>query len=72
VTPTTSNERESLLLASWRGWLAWDLRVLSLNPLSAELTPGGVDSACHLFEVGEMSTSLLVWGHSISGMVAPQ
>ena len=35
--------------------------------LAAELTPGGVNSACHLFEVGEMSTSTLVEGHIISG-----
>ena len=25
-----------------------------------ELTPGGVDSACHRCEIGEMSTSVLV------------
>ena len=28
--------------------------------LAIELTPGGVDSACHLSEVGEMSTSVQV------------
>ena len=33
------------------------------EPLSAiELTPGGVHSACHPSEVGEMSTSVLVIG----------
>ena len=35
--------------------------------MAAELTPGGVDSACPPSEVGEMSTSVLVKGHSISG-----
>ena len=34
---------------------------------AAELTPGGVDPACHPSEVGKMSTSILVEGHSISG-----
>ena len=29
------------------------------SPLAVELTPGGVDSACHPSEVGKMSTSLL-------------
>ena len=33
---------------------AWDLQVLSLSPLAIELTPGGVDLACHPSEVGEM------------------
>ena len=33
---------------------------LEFEPLSVvELTPGGVDSASHLFEVSKMSTSLL-------------
>ena len=33
------------------------------EPLTAvELTPGGVDSACHPSKVGEMSTSVLVIG----------
>ena len=40
--------------------------------LAAELTPGGVDSACHSSEVGEMSTSVLVEGHSISDIVVTQ
>ena len=35
--------------------------------MAAELTPGGVDSACHPSEVSEMSTSVLVEGHGISG-----
>ena len=35
---------------------------------ATELTPDGVDSACHPSEVGEMSTSVLVEGHSISGV----
>ena len=35
-------------------------------PLAAELTPDGVDSACHPSEVSEMSTSVRVEGHSIS------
>ena len=35
--------------------------------MATELTPGGVDSAGHPSEVGEMSTSILVEGHSISG-----
>ena len=35
--------------------------------MAAELTPGGVDTACHPSEVSEMSTSALVEGHSISG-----
>ena len=35
--------------------------------MGAELIPGGVDSTSHPFEVGEMSTSGLVEGHSISG-----
>ena len=39
---------------------------------AAELTPGGIDSACHPSEVGEMSTCVLVSGHSISGVVVPQ
>ena len=30
--------------------------------LVVELTPGGVDSACHPSEVGEMSTGVLVTG----------
>ena len=30
------------------------------SPLADELTPGGVDSACHPSEVGKMSASLLV------------
>ena len=38
--------------------------------MAAELTLGGVDSACHPSEVGEMSTSVLVEGHSISGTAA--
>ena len=29
-------------------------------PLSVELIPGGVDSACHPSEVGKMSASMLV------------
>ena len=29
--------------------------------LAAELTPGGVDSACHPSEVGYMSTSVSVY-----------
>ena len=29
--------------------------------LAVELVPGGVDSACHPFEVGKMSVSLLVY-----------
>uniref|UniRef100_UPI00358FA7FF homeobox protein Hox-A13b-like n=1 Tax=Myxine glutinosa TaxID=7769 RepID=UPI00358FA7FF len=41
-------------------------KVLSLNPI--ELTPGGVDSACHPSEVGRMSTSyLVIERHCISG-----
>ena len=32
----------SLLLAQWFGWLAWDLRVLSLSSCCIELTPGEV------------------------------
>ena len=40
--------------------------------MAAELTPGGVDSACHPPEVGEMSTSVLVEGHSISGTAVLQ
>ena len=40
--------------------------------LAAELTPGGVDSACLLSEVSEMSTSVLVEGHSISGTAVLQ
>ena len=39
--------------------------------MDAELTPGGVDSACHPSKIGEMSTSVLVEGHSIIGIVAP-
>jgi len=39
--------------------------------LAAELTLGGVDSACHPSQVSEMSYSVLVLGHSISGIVAP-
>ena len=54
----------SLVLASWLGWLAWDPRVPSSSPVAAELTPGGVDSACHPSEVGEMGTSALLEGHS--------
>ena len=46
------------------------VRVAGLGPLAPEfellitieLTPGGVDSACHPSEVGEMSTSALVLG----------
>ena len=34
-----------------------------------ESTQGGVDSACHPYDVGEMSTSVLVEGHSISDTV---
>jgi len=30
------------------------------SPFSVELIPGGADSACHPFEVGKMSASLLV------------
>ena len=43
------------------------------EPLPAvELTPGGVDSACHRSEVSEMSTSVLVIiGPCISGTAAP-
>ena len=40
--------------------------------MSAELTPGGVDSARHPSEVGEMSASVLVEGHSVNGIVVPQ
>ena len=35
--------------------------------MTAELTPGGVDSVCHPSEGSEMSTSVLVDGNSISG-----
>ena len=48
-------------LGSWGGWLGilgswvWALLV-------TELTPGGVDSACHHSKVGEMSTSVPVIG----------
>ena len=38
--------------------------------MAAELKPGGVDSACHPSEVGEMSTAVLVEGRSISGTAA--
>ena len=38
--------------------------------MANELTPGGVASACHPSEVGKMSTSVLVEGHSISGTSA--
>ena len=38
--------------------------------MAAELTPGGVDSACRPAEVGEISTSVLLEGYSISGTVA--
>ena len=48
------------MLALRLEWLACDLWVLSLNPVTVELTPGGVDSACHPSEVGEMGTSVLV------------
>ena len=40
--------------------------------MAAELTPGGVDSACHPSEVSEMSSSGLVEEHSISGIVVLQ
>ena len=40
--------------------------------MEAELTPGEVDSARHPSEVGEMSSSVLVEGHSISGIAALQ
>ena len=59
------------MLAHWLEWLAWDLRILSYRLLVTELTPGGVDSACHPAEVGEMSISVLLQGHSISGTVTP-
>jgi len=48
----------SLVLALRLRWLTWDARVLRCT----ELTPGGVDSACHPSEVGKMSTSVLVIG----------
>ena len=38
--------------------------------MTGELTPGGVDSTYHASEVGEMSTSVLVEGHSNSGTAA--
>ena len=38
--------------------------------MAAELAPGGIDSAYHSSEVGEMSTGALVEGHSISGTAA--
>ena len=38
--------------------------------MAAKLTPGGVDSDCYPSEVGEMHTSVLVEGHSISGIAA--
>ena len=38
---------------------------------AVELIPGGVDSACHPSEVGEMSASLWVTGHCISGTATP-
>ena len=57
------NKDKSLLLAEQLGWLARDLRVLSLSPcFPLELTPGGVDSACYPSDVGEISTSLLGTG----------
>ena len=31
------------------------------SPTAVELIPGGIDSACHPSEVGEMSASLLVY-----------
>ena len=48
------------------GWLK-TLRSWVRPLLAAELTPGGVDSACHPSEVGKMSTSVLVEGHNNSG-----
>ena len=43
-------------------WWAWYPRVPEFKSCSAvEVTPGGVDSACHPSEVGKMSTSLLGW-----------
>jgi len=35
--------------------------------LAADLTPGGVESACHPSEVAEMSTTVLEEEHSING-----
>ena len=40
--------------------------------MTAELTLGGVNSACHPPEVSNMSTSVLVEGHSISGTAVLQ
>ena len=43
------------------GRWAWDPRILQCKScLAVELTPGGVDSACHHSEVGKMSASLVV------------
>ena len=35
-------------------------------PLAAELTLGGVNSACYPSEIGKMSTSVMVEGQSVS------
>ena len=41
------------------------------SPLAVELTSGGVDSACHPPEVGEISTGVLVIGASALTNDAP-
>ena len=38
--------------------------------MAAELTPGGVELACHPSLVSGMRTNVLVEGHSISGTAA--